>query len=181
MKIRPGGPDDVPAILAMLDTTMEWLVAQGRTGQWGDQPWSTNEARVAQLTKYATDYLMRIAEDDDGRLIGVCVLAQELSEYIPPADLPELYLRFLATDRTRKNTGVGAALIADARAETARRGLPLLRVDCYGGDDRRLVAAYRALGFTETEPFEVPRPDGTPWPGQLLEIRLGSPQAGGAS
>ncbi|MCC9306692.1 GNAT family N-acetyltransferase [Kitasatospora sp. RB6PN24] len=172
MKIRTGGPDDVPAILAMLDATMEWLVAQGRTGQWGDQPWSGNEARVAQMTKFATDYLMRIAEDDGGQLVGVCVLAEELAQYIPPADVPELYIRFLATDRTRKNTGIGAALIADARAETARRGLPLLRVDCYGGDDRRLVAAYRALGFTEAEPFVVERPDGPPWPGQLLEIRL---------
>jgi GNAT superfamily N-acetyltransferase len=173
MKIRTGGPDDVPAILAMLDATMEWLVAQERTGQWGDQPWSTDEARIAHVNAYATDHLMRIAEDADGRLVGVCVLSQELSPYIPPADVPELYIRFLATDRTRKNTGIGAALIADARAETARRGLPLLRVDCYGGDDRRLVAAYRALGFTEAEAFEVERPDGSRWPGQLLEIRLG--------
>jgi GNAT superfamily N-acetyltransferase len=127
---------------------------------------------VTHVTKYATDYLMRVAQDEDGRLVGVCVLAEELSEHIPPADVPELYIRFLATDRSRKNTGIGAALIADARTETARRGFPLLRVDCYGGDDRRLVAAYRALGFTETQAFVVERPDHAPWPGQILEIRL---------
>ncbi|GAA1980613.1 GNAT family N-acetyltransferase [Kitasatospora viridis] len=172
MIIRTGGPDDIPAVLTLFDRAVAWLAAQGRTGQWGDQPWSTNEARIAHVHDYATKCLMRLAEDADGQLLGVCVLAQEVPAHIPPADAPDLFIRLLGTDRGRKNTGVGAALVADARAEAVRRGLPLLRVDCYAGDDRRLVAAYRALGFTETDPFEVDRPDGSRWPGQVLEIRL---------
>lgn len=86
-------------------------------------------------------------------------------------DEPELFVRILVTDRSRKGSGIGAALIADAVEETRRRGLGLLRVDCYAGADRRLVGQYRALGFTETESFEVEQPDGV-WPGQVLAIRL---------
>ncbi|MFE9424502.1 GNAT family N-acetyltransferase [Kitasatospora sp. NPDC006697] len=172
MIIRTGGPEDVPAVLAMFDATVAWLADQGRTGQWGDQPWSTSPARVAHVNGYATEHLMRLAEDEQGTLLGVCVLSEQVPEHIPPADAPHLFIRLLGTARTHKNTGIGAALVADARAETVRRGLGLLRVDCYGGDDRRLVAAYRALGFTETEPFEVERADLPPWPGQVLEIRL---------
>jgi len=40
ISMREGGPDDVPAILGMLDSCVEWLVEQGRTGQWGTEPHS---------------------------------------------------------------------------------------------------------------------------------------------
>jgi GNAT superfamily N-acetyltransferase len=86
-------------------------------------------------------------------------------------DERELYVRNLVTDRTHKGSGIGAALIADALDEARRRGIGLLRVDCYGGADRKLVGQYRALGFTETEAFEVEQPNGV-WVGQVLEIRL---------
>ncbi|GAB3239963.1 hypothetical protein GCM10027452_44480 [Micromonospora halotolerans] len=59
-------------------------------------------------------------------------------------------------------------------AELARdRGLGLLRVDCYGGDDRALVRFYEGCGFTATDRFTVERPGRPPWPGQVLERRLG--------
>jgi GNAT superfamily N-acetyltransferase len=173
MKIRTGGPDDADDILALLDSAVTWLAARGRTGQWGDQPWSTRPAAVDRVHGYTRDYLVRIAEDEDGRTVGCAVLAEELAgPYIPPADEPELYLRNLVTDRARKGSGIGAALIADAVEQTRRRGHGLLRVDCYAGDDRRLVEQYRRLGFTPTETFTVDRPGDTPWPGQILEIRL---------
>jgi hypothetical protein len=34
VRIRRGGTDDIPAILALLDGAVAWLAAQGRTGQW---------------------------------------------------------------------------------------------------------------------------------------------------
>lgn len=172
MKIRTGGPEDVPAALALLDGAVAWLAAAGRTGQWGTVPFSQRPEVVERLHRQATAYLLRLAETPDGAVVGFSVLAEEVPDYAPPVDVPELYVRYLATDRAHKGGGIGAALVADAREEARRRGLPLLRVDCYAGDDRRLVAAYRALGFTETAAFEVSRPDGTPWPGQVLEIRL---------
>ncbi|MGA5818313.1 GNAT family N-acetyltransferase [Kitasatospora sp. NPDC094028] len=172
MKIRNGGPADVPDILSLLDDAVSWLSAGERTGQWGDQPFSTIPARVDQITSYTAEpFLVRLAVDDDGRTIGCCVLNEDRGKWIPAVDEPELYLRLLVTDRSRKGSGIGAALVADAVEETRRRGLGLLRVDCYAGDDGKLVGQYRALGFTETVGFEVEQPSGM-WPGQVLEIRL---------
>ncbi|MFD7901024.1 GNAT family N-acetyltransferase [Kitasatospora sp. NPDC059747] len=172
MKIRNGGPEDVPDLLALLDGAVAWLAGQGRTGQWGDQPFSTLPARVEHVEKYGREpFLMRLAVDDEGRTVGACVLSEERGQYIPAVDERELYVRNLVTDRTRKGSGIGAALIADALDEARRRGIGLLRVDCYGGNDRKLVGQYRALGFTETESFEVEQPNGV-WVGQVLEIRL---------
>ncbi|MEV4613805.1 GNAT family N-acetyltransferase [Kitasatospora sp. NPDC049258] len=171
MNIRTGGPADAPATLALLDAAVAWLVSLGRTGQWGDRPWTSNPKAVERTERYARDYLLRVAEDADGRPVGVCVLAEEKPEYATAVDEPELYVRLLVTDRERKGSGVGAALIADAVEETRRRGFGLLRVDCYAGDDRRLVGQYERLGFTPTDAFEVDQPSG-PWPGRILEIRV---------
>ncbi|MBV6702789.1 GNAT family N-acetyltransferase [Kitasatospora aureofaciens] len=172
MKIRNGGPDDIPDILALLDGAVAWLAGQGRTGQWGDQPFSTVPARVEHIEKYGRDpFLIRLAVDDEGRTVGSCVLSEDRGPYIPAVDERELYVRNLVTDRTRTGAGIGAALIADALDEARRRGIGLLRVDCYAGADRKLVGQYRALGFTESVSFEVEQPNGV-WPGQVLEIRI---------
>lgn len=172
MKIRNGGPEDVPDILSLLDGAVSWLAARGRTGQWGDQPFSSIPARVDQASSYAAEpFLIRLAVDDDGRTVGCCVLSEDCGRWIPTVDERELYVRLLVTDRDAKGSGLGAALIADAVEEARRRGIGLLRVDCYAGADRKLVAQYRAFGFTETEGFEVEQPNGV-WPGQVLAMRL---------
>ncbi|MER8183102.1 GNAT family N-acetyltransferase [Kitasatospora sp. NPDC094015] len=169
--MRTGGPADAPATLALLDAAVAWLVSLGRTGQWGERPWTSNPKAVERTESYARDHLLRVAEDGDGHPVGICVLAEEKPEYAPAAGEPELYVRLLVTDRARKGTGVGAALIADAIQQTRGRGFGLLRVDCYAGDDRRLVGQYERLGFTATDAFEVEQPGG-PWPGRILEIRV---------
>jgi GNAT superfamily N-acetyltransferase len=171
MKIRTGGPDDAAGIISLLDSAIVWLASQGRTGQWGDQPWSSRPAAVQRIHDYARDQLVRIAEDADGRTVGACVLSETPAAYAAPVPERELYVRNLVTDRALSGSGIGAALIGDALAQARRRGISLLRVDCYAGGDRRLVGQYRALGFTETDAFEVAQPGG-PWPGQVLEIRL---------
>ncbi|WP_406091758.1 GNAT family N-acetyltransferase [Kitasatospora purpeofusca] len=172
MKIRNGGPEDIPEILSLLDGAVEWLTAQGRTRQWGEHSFSGTPARVEHIGKYGHEpFLIRLAVDEEGRTVGSCVLSEERPEYATPVDGPELYIRNLVTDRTRKGSGIGTALIADALDEAHRRGIGLLRVDCFAGGDRKLVGQYRALGFTETESFEVEQPAGL-WQGQILAIRL---------
>jgi hypothetical protein len=66
-------------------------------------------------------------------------------------------------------------LVEQARQVAAERGIDLIRVDCYAGDDRKLVAAYEGLGFAPTEPFTVELPD-RDWPGQVLAMRLSEPE-----
>ncbi|MGK4582520.1 GNAT family N-acetyltransferase [Kitasatospora sp. HPMI-4] len=174
MRIRTGGPDDTADVLELLDGAVAWLVSLGRTGQWGDQPWSGRPAtaqRVRDYTHDADTFLVRLAEAEDGTVVGACVVSEQANIHATVVEERELYIRNLVTDRSRKGSGIGAALVADALEEARRRGITLVRVDCYADGDRRLVGQYLKLGFTPTDAFEVEQPNG-PWRGQVLEIRL---------
>ena len=169
LHIRPGGPADVPAVLELLDGATRWLVGQGRTGQWGTEPHSTDPRRIAQAEGWASSgglYLAVLGDQPVGALaVGTA------TPYVPPAVEPELYVNLLVTDRSRKGQRIGGRLLAYAEQIARDRGVDLLRVDCYGGDDRALVRYYEHQGFTATEGFVVDLP-GRQWPGQLLERRL---------
>ncbi|MFE1885801.1 GNAT family N-acetyltransferase [Streptomyces diastatochromogenes] len=170
ISIREGGPDDIPVILGMFDSAVEWLVAQGRTRQWGTTPWSENPRAVAMITRYVTEGAPYIAEYD-GVPAATLTLTDAPGEYLRPADEPERFIHILASDRRFKGLGAGAALLAHAAEETCRAGISLLRVDCYAGDDRKLVAFYERNGFIPTEPFTVPVGEDD-WPGQVLARRV---------
>jgi hypothetical protein len=104
--VRRGDPNDVPAVLALLDGATEWLVAQGRTDQWGTQPHSTSPWRVGQISGYAADGSLWIAEYD-GRPAGALAIG-DAKPPIPPADEPEVFVRLLVTDRALTGQGLGA-------------------------------------------------------------------------
>ncbi|MGW2491584.1 GNAT family N-acetyltransferase [Streptomyces sp. NPDC001606] len=168
ISIRTGGPDDAPLILGMLDSAVEWLVSQGRTGQWGTEPWSTNERAVELVHRYAAEGTPYIAEID-GTPAATLTLSKRPGSYLEPADEPERYIHLFATDRRFRGRGAGAALLAHAAEETRRAGVSLLRVDCYAGDDGKLVAYYESNGFMRTEAFTVGE---EAWPGQVLAKRV---------
>lgn len=176
--IREGGPDDIPVMLAMLDSSVEWLVSQGRTRQWGTVPLSQQTRTVESVTRCMTEGDVFLAEAD-----GVPAAALTLTDspgaylaHLPPPGEPERYIHWLASDRRFKGHGVGSALLAHAAEATRRAGVGLLRVDCYAGDDRRLVAYYEANGFTPTQTYTTGEHE---WPGQVLarRVRLPAPSA----
>ncbi|RBQ18805.1 GNAT family N-acetyltransferase [Spongiactinospora rosea] len=166
MEIRHGGLGDVPAVLAMFDGAVAWLAGQGRTGQWGTEPFSRQAARVETVSRWASGGGMRIAVLE-GRPAGCMALGAALG-YVPPVAEPELYVQGLVTGRRFAGRGVGAALLEHAVAEAARAGIGLVRVDCYAGDDGRLVRYYEGRGFTRAGAFTVGA-----WPGQVLQRRVG--------
>ncbi|MFJ7077810.1 GNAT family N-acetyltransferase [Streptomyces sp. NPDC098781] len=168
--IRDGGPDDIPVILGMLDSCVEWLVAQGRTGQWGTKPLSENPGTVESVTRNMAEGAAFIAEVD-GAPAATLTLTDSPGAYLahlPPPGEPERYIHWLASDRRFAGHGAGSALLAHAAEETRRAGVPLLRVDCYAGDDGKLVRYYESQGFVRTETY-VGRGD---WPGQVLARRV---------
>ena len=172
MDIRLGKTDDLGAVLALLDGAVAWLVAQGRTGQWGTEPFSSKPSVTQRMAERIERGEMRLAVLD-GEVVGALSVSETAATYVDPAGEPELYVNLLVTERRRKGSGVGSALLEEARAEAGRRGLPLLRVDCYAGADQKLVGYYRSQGFTEVGPFGVPQGEGEPdWPGMLLAMRL---------
>ncbi|RKN41710.1 GNAT family N-acetyltransferase [Streptomyces hoynatensis] len=150
----------------MLDGAVAWLVGLGRTGQWGTEPWSARPQAVRRVREIVASGTPWVAEVD-GEAAGSLTLTPHPAPYVAPADEPERYVHLLVTDRRFKGLGVGGALLAHAVAETRRQGVGLLRVDCYAGDDQRLVAYYRGQGFTPTETFTVGE-----WPGQVLARRV---------
>ncbi|MFJ9808063.1 GNAT family N-acetyltransferase [Streptomyces sp. NPDC101158] len=164
--IRQGGPEDVPAMLAIFDSAVAWLNGQGITAQWGTEPFSARPKTVEAVEQVVAEGAPWIAEID-GVPVGTLTLTPHPGAYVARAEEPEQYVRFLATDGRRHGRGVGSALLAHAAEETRRLGVSLLRVDCFAGSEGRLVAYYERQGFTRTESFAV-----GDWPGQVLERRL---------
>ncbi|MGW2234163.1 GNAT family N-acetyltransferase [Streptomyces sp. NPDC001759] len=168
--IRDAGADDVPVILGMLDSCVEWLAGQGRTGQWGTKPLSQSPRTVESVVRYMEVGAAYIAEAD-GRPAATLTLTDAPGAYLshlPPVGEPERYIHWLASDRRFKGHGVGSALLAHAAEVTRGAGVGLLRVDCYAGGDGRLVRYYEDNGFARTE-TNLGAGD---WPGQVLERRL---------
>ncbi|MEU9475601.1 GNAT family N-acetyltransferase [Streptomyces sp. NPDC048191] len=169
--IREGGPDDLPVILAMLDSSVEWLVSQGRTEQWGTEPLSQRPRTVESVVGYMDEGTAYLAEID-GVPAATLILTDAPGAYLsrlPSPGEPERYIHWLASDRRFKGRGAGAALLAHAAEVTRRAGVSLLRVDCYAGADGKLVAYYEANGFTPTQTYTAGEND---WPGQVLARRV---------
>ena len=172
ISIRDGGPDDIPVILGMLDSCVEWLVAQGRPGQWGTEPLSGSPRTVESVARYVDEGSVFIAEAG-GVPAATLTITDSPGAYLahlPPPGEPERYIHWLASDRRFKGHGVGSALLSHAAEETRRAGVALLRVDCYAGDDRKLVAYYEANGFAPTETYTAGA--NNDWPGQVLARRV---------
>ncbi|MCX5206492.1 GNAT family N-acetyltransferase [Streptomyces sp. NBC_00237] len=167
--IRPGGIDDVPTVLAMLDGAVVWMNARGNTQQWGTTPYSQKPGGVERIQQYATEHETYVAELG-GEPVGAMVIGTEPGPQvrIPSLTEPERYVRLLITDRQRVGQGIGSVLLAHAVETTRRAGVDLLRVDCWAGGGGELVAYYERNGFAPTEPFMVGE-----WPGQVLEMRVG--------
>ncbi|QKW13143.1 GNAT family N-acetyltransferase [Verrucosispora sp. NA02020] len=168
--VRRGGVADRDSVLRLLDVAIAWLAERGRTGQWGTAPASSDPRRIAQADGWAGSGGLWLAEIT-GQPVGALVVGAA-TEYVPPATEPELYVNLLVTDRAYAGAGIGGRLLAHAAELARERGVDLLRVDCYAGDDGALVRWYERQGFTATDPFTVPRPDGARWPGQVLARRL---------
>ncbi|MEU9170768.1 GNAT family N-acetyltransferase [Streptomyces sp. NPDC048420] len=172
ISIRDGGPDDIPVILGMLDSCVEWLVAQGRPGQWGTKPLSGSPKTVESVARYIDEGSVYIAEAG-GVPAATLTVTDSPGAYLahlPSPGEPERYIHWLASDRRFKGHGIGSALLAHAAEETRRAGVALLRVDCYAGDDRKLVAYYEANGFAPTETYTAGA--NNDWPGQVLAMRV---------
>jgi hypothetical protein len=161
--IRVGSVADLDAVLALFDGAVEWLVAQGRTGQWGDQPWSASDAKRARIRDMIAGSELLVL-DQDGAVVAALAHGATAHAYAPAVDEPEDYVLLLVSHPAAR--GAGRRLLDESWVRVRAAGGRLQRVDCYGGDDGRLVRWYESAGFTRTDPFDV---DG--WPGQLLERR----------
>jgi GNAT superfamily N-acetyltransferase len=162
--VRVGSAADLDVVMDLFDEAVAWLVAQGRTGQWGDQPWSASGDRVARIRRMIEDSELLLL-DRDGATVAALAHGPAAHDYVPPAPEPEDYVLILVARPSAR--GAGRRLLDESWSRARANGLARQRVDCYAGGDGKLVRFYESAGFTRTESFDV---DG--WPGQLLERRL---------
>ncbi|ACU75042.1 GCN5-related N-acetyltransferase [Catenulispora acidiphila DSM 44928] len=170
MRIRVGGRDDVPVILAFGDEAVAWMNARGNTQQWGTAAWTSLDKRREAFLERADGGGMRVLEDEDGTALGVMVISEQRQPYVPEAEERELYVNFLIISRAHAGRGIGRLLIERAKQEAAERGIDLLRVDCWAGEDGNLVKVYERYGFVRVKEFTVA--EAGDWPGMLLAMRL---------
>jgi GNAT superfamily N-acetyltransferase len=170
MKIRPGGPDDITAVLALGDEAVKWMNARGNTRQWGTMPWTGDQEREEFIRDQAVGGGMRIAQEQDGAVLGALVITESPQAYVPAAAERELYINLLLVSRRHSGQGIGTALVECAKQEAAARGIGLIRVDCWAGEDGSLVRVYEKYGFSRVQELTVALPAGE-WPGMLLAMR----------
>jgi ribosomal protein S18 acetylase RimI-like enzyme len=168
MRVRSGGPEDFEAVLAIGDEAVAWMNARGNTMQWGAQPWTGNEKREQAIYYALLGEGARVVETDAGEVVGVLLATEQSSPTsAPEAGERELYINWLLTSRRHGGRGIGAMLIDDAKALAAERGIDLIRVDCWAGEDGNLVRVYEKYGFQRVRAFFRDQ-----WPGMLLAMRL---------
>lgn len=165
--IRSGDSGDVDILLRFFDEAVEWLVARGSSKQWGTEPWSGVPKRVERVQGMAADPGLRIAVVE-GEPAGALIVSEDHDPHVPAVDERELYVRLLITSRRFTGQRVGGRLVEYALDEAKRRGIALVRVDCWAGGDGDLQRYYESQGFKPTVRFDV---DG--WTGQVLEQRVG--------
>ena len=143
----------------------------------GTAPWTGNQKREAAIGDQACGAGMRIAEDQDGVVLGALVITEVPAAYVPAAGERELYINLLLVSRRHAGQGIGAVLIEHAKQEAAARGIGLIRVDCWAGQDGSLVRVYEKYGFSRVQDFTVALPAGE-WPGTLLAMGLARQRPG---
>jgi GNAT superfamily N-acetyltransferase len=164
LQIRDGGGDDTAWLLGLFDEAIEWMVARGQPGQWGSEPFTGDPRRLAQVGGLIDSGGLRVAELDGEPAAALVVGIAPL--YVPPPDVPELYINLLISSRRHAGTGIGSRLVRHAVDEARERDAAQLRVDCWAAAPS-LVRWYRDQGFVPTATFDV---DG--WPGQILAMSL---------
>ncbi|MFN8592071.1 MAG: GNAT family N-acetyltransferase [Thermomicrobiales bacterium] len=133
------GPDDLPAIQAILHGAQAWLASRG-IPQWPRPfPGEWIAARHA-----AGEFLVARHE---GEIVAVVrVLQRDPQLWTDPAQDDALYVHSLAVARKCAGQGIGAALLAWIGEQAKREGRSRLRLDCVATNPA-LWAYYERLGF----------------------------------
>lgn len=165
--LRPATPADVEPMLTLADGVVAWLVARGRSAQWGAEPLSASPAFRDRTTQAVEAGLVTVAVRD-GAVVGAILLADSHPDYVPAGLIPAgaLYVHTLISDRTPAGRGAGTLLLDHARASAAEAGVPLA-LDHWSGSPE-LAALYEKTGFTAVGEFTLDH--GTPWHGTVRTL-----------
>jgi hypothetical protein len=83
MEIRQGTIADFDSIIALMDEAVAWLAGQGRTGQWGSEPFSSLTRSVEYMRGEVEENDLWIAEIA-GEVVGAMLLGEAPTRYVEP-------------------------------------------------------------------------------------------------
>jgi GNAT superfamily N-acetyltransferase len=163
IRLRPATPDDVPALLALMEAVLEWLVARGRPAQWGTIPFSRIPGFPDRLGGWVAAGVVTVAERD-GRLVGAMAAAPMVPPRVPPGLVPDgsVFVHTVLSDRGPAGRGVGAMLLAEAERLARGQGAPALALDHWAGSPE-LAQIYDRCGYVQVGEYVDDR-NGTPVP-----------------
>jgi hypothetical protein len=159
--IRPAtmAASDHELLVDFQESQISWLSTVGSGGQWGTQSARQKNPTISEKTRlwiersekqaqWSSDWCRAfVAEAGSNTPVAGLVLDSKAPAYVhdvlPEQDEndPFVYLAYLLSNRNagEKSKGSGAALITFAKDQVRDAGLKRICLDCYRGNDRKLV------------------------------------------
>jgi hypothetical protein len=100
ISLRQATADDTPALLSLMDSVLEWLVAHGRSDQWGTVPFSQIPGFPKRVTDWVSQGVITLAERN-GKCVGFLAAAPLVPPRIPTGLVPEgsMFVHTVMSDR----------------------------------------------------------------------------------
>lgn len=163
LTIRPASLSrgDADLFLDFWDSQIAWLANNGGADQWGTVPirtarpeaidkvlsWITrSETGTSWGPEWRRAFVAEVADENDERTPVASISLQStpakyVTDYLAEDDEPYVYVIWLMTNRDAGEAakGVGGALIEYAKGVCREVGVRRMCLDCYRGNDRKLV------------------------------------------
>jgi GNAT superfamily N-acetyltransferase len=160
-QLRPATIGDVAALLTLMDSVHAWLIARGRSQQWGTVPFSRIPGFPDRVADWTSQGVITLAERD-GRCIGMLAAAPMVPPRIPAGVVPEgsMFIHTVMTDRGPDGHDVGTALLEETERLARSHNAPALALD-HWADSPELNRVYDEHGYEKITEY-TDEQDGKP-------------------
>ncbi|SLN37977.1 GNAT family N-acetyltransferase [Oceanibacterium hippocampi] len=139
--VRDSGPDDLDAVLAILPRLAAFELPPKRVAE---DLWRHDAALLrAKVAGERPDCHVRVAEGEDGALLGVAILTLRPE---PMSGAPSAHLEVLAVAEGAEGRGVGRALMEATEAVAAGHGARSVTLHVFANNDRAR-RLYERVGY----------------------------------
>jgi GNAT superfamily N-acetyltransferase len=152
--LRQATADDIPDLLVLMDSILEWLVAQGRSEQWGTVPFSQIPGFPGRVTDWVSQGVITLAERN-GKCVGLLAAAPVVPPRIPAGLIPagSIFVHTVMSDRGPEGRGVGSVLMNEAELRARTQKAPALALDHWAGS-AELARIYDQRGYVKVAEYD---------------------------
>jgi GNAT superfamily N-acetyltransferase len=161
LNLRQATAEDTPALLSLMDSVLEWLVAHGRSEQWGTLPFSQIPGFPERVTDWASQGVITLAERNGG-CAGFIAIAPLVPPRIPTGLVPEgsMFVHTVMSDRGPDGRDVGPALMNEAERRARTHEAPALALD-HWARSAELARIYDKRGYVKVAEYDDDQGDKT--------------------